>query len=147
MTTKVNQIPATRVVDWVFARLDKLRRDRYEDHLAPAVRFALEDYFGRVAPDDAAPVPTDEQAELKRRKTVAEVEARELELAKIRGDVSSRADFIAELEPRLANARQEIMNLPSAVDGMTDEQRKQLDGAIQNLLTTLSGAADADGSL
>ena len=117
-------------------RIQKAAEDNYADfadHVRDLIEFGLGNR--KLSPT----------ADLRRRKLAAEVTARETENAVRLGELTKRDDFIAALYPKLMAARQAIMNLPSACDLLTDEQRRQLDGAIQNLLTDLSAPLEPAG--
>lgn len=87
-----------------------------------------------------APAPVDPPSDdLRDRKLRAEVESRERINAAALGELSTRGDWIAALDEKISVARQAILNIANSVDGATDAQRAQLDKAVQDCLTTLSG--------
>lgn len=90
------------------------------------------------SPDYVAPAQT-VAAELRERKLVAEVTARELDNAKATGSVIAKDDVVDVWTKMCEPLRQAIQQVTNAVDGLTDEQRTQLEKWKEDTLTNLSG--------
>jgi Arc/MetJ-type ribon-helix-helix transcriptional regulator len=88
--------------------------------------------------DGPAPVKT-AAAELKERKLLAEVEQRERENAKASAEVIAIDEVVAVVTKKCEPIRQAIQQVANAVDGLTDDQRGQLDKWREDTLTNLSG--------
>ena len=138
---KTNHLPSVRVTPGLFEQVEALRSSK-RLKLSDTVRFIVEQFF---AADDWPPVsPADktEEAELRDRKLRAEVEDRERKNAVALGELTSRAVFMAEVEKAFAQIRQRIQQI--SIDGMTDEQRDQLDKAKEDCMTDLSAGLKSD---
>jgi hypothetical protein len=121
-----------RVSGPVFAALEKDVDEFNAKNIAEAARARLESTLDSPAPRTA-------KSELSERKLIAEVTAREIENEKKLGALILRTDALLSLQRKCEPIRQAIMQVANAVDGLTDDQRAQLDKWREDTLTNLSG--------
>lgn len=113
-----------------------LVRESFGDKLSEVARRRLEQSFA----DDPEPLEIKSAGQvLKEQKLAAEVAERERKNAIAAREVIAIGDVLTVVEAKLSPVRQAIQQAVNAVDGLTDEQRAQLEKWTQDTLTSLSG--------
>ena len=127
-------VAAFRVRPDVFAWLKARAAKDFGSGINDTARTVIEDAFD--AGGDYVPSAAEE---LKERKLQAEVEQRERENAKASGELIAIDEVVAVVTKKCEPIRQAIQQVINAVDGLTDDQRAQLDKWREDTLTNLSG--------
>lgn len=80
----------------------------------------------------------------KTRDKQAQAEQRELELAVRRGELQETMKVVAFIGQKFGDMRSRALALPAQVPGLSEEQRDELNGAIHDLLSDVSGTRVED---
>jgi len=138
MPRKLDQL-SVRIGPEIRVAIDRLRADQPFEYGgdSEAARFLIEKGIGNAQADGSFTAKT-AAASLKERRLTAAVEAAERENAIGTDEVIYKTDVVEVLEKMCRPIRQAIQQVTNAADGLTVEQRVQLDKWKEDTLTNLS---------
>lgn len=122
------------------ATMDRLKAVADEEFTTPGVLAGekLDELFGEPA-SDAGPGARSRLAEAREREKMIDIEMKEMKLAKERRETLSIDQVLAFYEREVTTVRSALLAIPQQVPGLSPEQTDDLQKAIADAMTNLTG--------